>query len=295
MSAAVGTVVDDGELFSRGVRLQIVGMVVAVSAAAAFAALVQAVNFVPPGVNPAGIGQVRERLSPDFLSLVVALGAGAAGAVSLTAGVSSAIVGVMIAVALVPPAATVGIGIAFGLPAIAIPAGVLAVVNGLSVNLAALLVLWYSGYRPEYFFRHEEARAATLERVVVLLISIALLSVFLGGVTLDSVQNARTEDDVRAAVAPVLEDSPNRLLELSVETGPTGTFVLTEVERVVVTVGVPPDGTTTGLAETVERRVTEAVGRPVVVEVRYLTVETAGTAEAGSVATAPAGTARAAV
>jgi uncharacterized hydrophobic protein (TIGR00341 family) len=277
MSAAVGTVVDDGDLFSRGVRLQFVGLTVSVVAAAAFAFLVQAVNFVPPGLDPTNIDQVRERLEPDFLSLVVALGAGTAGAISLTAGVSSAIVGVMIAVALVPPAATVGIGLAFGLPGVALPAGVLAVVNGLSVNLAALLVLWYLGYRPEYFFRHEEARAATIKRVSVLLALIAVLSLFLGGVTLDTVQNAQTEDEIRASVGAVFEDGAYpqlTLLDLTVETGPRETFVLSEVDRVVVTVGVPPGASTDGLAGTLNVAVENAVGDSVPVEVRYVSIET---------------------
>lgn len=62
------------------------------------------------------LSEVRERLRPDFLSLVVALGSGVAGVYSLMSGVSSALVGVAIAVALIPPAATVGIGIAWGSP-----------------------------------------------------------------------------------------------------------------------------------------------------------------------------------
>ncbi|WP_263654385.1 DUF389 domain-containing protein [Halomicrobium urmianum] len=49
----------------------------------------------------------------------------------------------MIAVALVPPAATVGIGIAWGNTALAVGSGVSLLVNILSINLAALLVLWY--------------------------------------------------------------------------------------------------------------------------------------------------------
>jgi uncharacterized membrane protein len=56
------------------------------------------------------IGEVRERLAPGALSLVIAPGAGAVGAVPLASGVSSALVGVMIAATLGPPAAVVGIG-----------------------------------------------------------------------------------------------------------------------------------------------------------------------------------------
>ncbi len=50
MSASVGTVVDDEELFRRGVYLQLVGVVLAVVGAAAFAFFVKFTNVVPPGL-----------------------------------------------------------------------------------------------------------------------------------------------------------------------------------------------------------------------------------------------------
>ncbi|MEF8877433.1 MAG: TIGR00341 family protein [Haloarculaceae archaeon] len=287
MSAAVGTVIDDEDLFVRGVRMQVLGLSLAVIAAGVFAFLVQMTNLVPPGLDPSGIEQIRERLKPDFLSLAVALGAGVAGALSLTTGVSSALVGVMIAVALVPPAATVGIGAAYGLPAVALPAGVLAVVNGLSINLAALIVLWYSGYRPDHVLLRDEARSATIKRVAVLAVAIALLSVFLGGITLDTFRMAQTENEIEAAIEPTFEDGEYADLELlsfEVETEPRpGGVVLQRPAAVVVRVGVPPGWERRSLATTLRDRVAGAVGRPVAVEVRYVTVERAppsGTAPA---------------
>jgi uncharacterized hydrophobic protein (TIGR00341 family) len=287
MSAAVGTVIDDEDLFVRGVRMQVLGMSLAVIAAGVFAFLVQMTNLVPPGLDPSGIEQIRERLKPDFLSLAVALGAGVAGALSLTTGVSSALVGVMIAVALVPPAATVGIGAAYGLPAVALPAGVLAVVNGLSINLAALIVLWYSGYRPDHVLLRDEARSATIKRVAVLAVAIALLSVFLGGITLDTFRMAQTENEIEAAIEPAFEDGEYADLELlsfEVETEPRpGAVVLQRPAAVVVRVGVPPGWERRSLATTLRDRVAGAVDRPVTVEVRYVTVE-----RAPSSGTAPA-------
>ena len=290
MSAAVGTVIDDEELFARGVRMQVTGMVLTVVAAGLFTLFVRVTNLVPPGIDPAVIGQISVRLQPDFLSLAVALGAGVAGALSLRTGVSSALVGVMIAVALVPPAATVGIGVAYGLPSVAIPAGVLAIVNGLSINLAALVVLWYSGYRPDHFFRRDEARSATLKRGAVLLAAIALLSVFLGGVTLETYQMAQTENGVRKAVRPVFNDGPYaeaELLSLRIESEPgsgVASFLFQRPSVVVVQVGVPPEWEHRGLASTLQRRIDRGTDQSMAVEVHYVTVERApasnGTADA---------------
>lgn len=275
LSASVGTVVDDDELFREGVKLQALGLGLIVVTAAAFATFVRVMGIVPPTLDPTTLSEVEGRLAPNVLSLAVALGAGVAGIVSLTAGVSTALVGVMIAVALVPPAATIGIAIAWRLPNAALGSSVLTLVNLLSINTAALAVLWYQGYRPEPIFRREEARTATVKRLVVLVGAVALLSVFLGGVTYSSYTSATTEQKIRGAVADVVDDTEGAtLLEVSIET--TNEYVLfNEPSRVVVTIGVtadrPPD-----LAERVDRAVDRVADRDVEVQVRYVETETVG-------------------
>jgi uncharacterized hydrophobic protein (TIGR00341 family) len=276
MATAVGTVVDDQELFVRGVRLQAIGFTLTVAAATAFALLVKELHLVQfVGSDIAEIGQIRERLAPDVLSLAVALGAGAAGAVSLSSGVSASLVGVMIAVALVPPAATVGIGIAWQLPMLVLGAGVLGLVNMLSINLAGISVLWYSGYRPESWFRLDEARTATVTRVAVLAAAIAVLSVFLGGVTYDSYQAATTEDQIRATVDDALTGTGAELFDLRIVR--TNGILFRHPEQVVVTVGVPPGDRPPDLAGRVDARVQRATDHDVAVQVRYVEFEETGT------------------
>jgi uncharacterized membrane protein len=181
----------------------------------------------------------------------------------------------MIAVALIPPAAAVGIGIAFRIPRLVLGAGVIVAVNVLSINLSALVMLWYEGYRPQRWFREDDARAAFLKRVAVLAVAIALLSVFLGGVTYESYVASTTEADIRAAATDELTaiDSEFELLELSVER--TGTVPPLETDRVVVTVGVPPGSTVEGTAPALDDRIEAVVDNEVAVEVRTVTVERA--------------------
>ncbi|MDJ0804802.1 MAG: DUF389 domain-containing protein [Desulfobacterales bacterium] len=63
--------------------------------------------------------EIVARMRPSLLDLGIALAAGAAAAFAYTRpGVSSALAGIAIAVALVPPLCTVGIAIAFGQEAI---------------------------------------------------------------------------------------------------------------------------------------------------------------------------------
>ena len=274
MSASVGTVLDEDELFVRGVKLQILGLILAVTSAAAFAVFVRYAHLVPPGIDVTQVPEIRERLAPDFLSLTVALGAGVAGALSMSSGVSAAIVGVMIAVALIPPAATVGIGVAWGLPMVSVGSGVLALVNGLSINVAAIAVLWSSGYRPHQWFQLDEARSAVLKRVAILAVAIAVLSIFLGGVTYNSFQNAATEQDIRDGVEGTIAESERvTLLDTQVEF--TDGILLSRPDHIAVTVGVPPGNgeSTGGLSRRIDTAADRAAGRDVETQVRYVTIE----------------------
>ncbi|MFW5917123.1 MAG: TIGR00341 family protein [Halorubrum sp.] len=275
MSAAIGTVVDDEDMFRRGVRMQVLGVGVAIAAATLFAFALRTLALVPPGIDPLELAEVSERLAPNVLVLLVALGAGVAGIVSLMTGVSATLVGVMIAVALIPPAAAVGIGLAFRIPRLVLGAGVIVAVNVLSINLSALVVLWYEGYRPQSWFREDDARAAFLKRAAVLVFAIAVLSVFLGGVTYESYAVSTTEADIRTAVGEELAtlDSDVGLLELDIER--TGTIPPLETERVDVIVGAPPGSDLAGLADALDDRVEETIGSDVRIEVRIVTVERA--------------------
>ena len=271
MSASIGTVVDETDLFRRGLKLQVLGIMLSVLSAAVFAYLVQWGHLIPPIQDVTTIDQVRERIAPDFLSLAVALGAGVAGVVSLSTGVSTALVGVMIAVALIPPAATVGIGIAWGQPFTALGAGVLTLVNILSINLAALVTLWYKGYRPHRWFRADEARAATVKRIGVLVVSILILSAFLGGVTLDSYQQAQTTNDIEEGAKAVVSDSGGVYLSTDVQF--VNTPIFQQPQTVVVRVGIRPGQEPLRLGPRLDALFDHITGRDVTTQVRYVTIE----------------------
>ncbi len=280
MATSTGSVVDDRELMLRGVKQQVAGGVIAVVAAAAFATLLRTAHVVPmEAADVFAIGEVRERLVPDVLSLAIALGAGVAGALSLATGVSTALVGVMIAAALVPPTAVVGIGLAWGSPRTVSGALVLVLVNFLSINFAALGVLWLMGYRPQSWFRQEEARSATLKRIATLGVALLVLSTLLAGVTYGTYRTAAFEEDVRTAVDDALADYED-LTRLSVDVTYEQRFPFTTPERVTITVGHPPGGATPRLADDLARRI-DRLDSPsldadsVVVEVQYVEVDVA--------------------
>lgn len=275
LAASAGTVLDDQELSRAGLRLQLVGVALAVGAAMAFAFLVKSAFLVPPDIVIPEISQVRERLEPDFLALAIAFGAGIAGGVSLATGVSAAIVGVMIAVALIPPAAVIGIGIAWGLPTVVLGASVLLVLNLAAINLSALGVFWFMGFRPAAWFRTSEARSRTFRRLALLGTVVVALSLFLGVVTFASYQASVQEDEVTTAVEEVLEqvDGEVSLLELTVERNDRPLF--TRPERVIITVSRPAGEPAPPLADAIATEVRVRIDREVTVDIRHVEREQA--------------------
>ncbi|GAB3324324.1 TIGR00341 family protein [Haloplanus salinarum] len=291
MATSTGSVVDDRELLLRGVKQQVAGGVLAVLAAAAFAVVLRATHVVPlEAADVFAINEVRERLVPDVLSLVIALGAGVAGALSLSTGVSTALVGVMIAAALVPPTAVVGIGLAWGSPRTVTGALVLVLVNFLSINFAALAVLWATGYRPKGWLRHEEARVATLKRIAALGAVLLVLSTLLAGITYSTYRTATFEEETRVVVDDVLGEHAS-LERVSLSVTYEETFPFTRPEQVTVVVGHPPGVDPPTLAGRFAGQIDAVTDtpfrtdRPVAVEVRYVVVERSTAAE-GTDATA---------
>jgi len=194
MASCVGTVINDDELFWEGIRSQTIGLAVAVLSAVVFAVGYRL--LLAPELELLLIQQIAERAHPGLLALAIALGAGIAGALSLTSGADEALVGVMIAVALMPPAASVGLGIAYVEPRLAFGASVLLMVNLLSINTAGIITVWIKRYKPSHWYDAQQARQISIKRLVVFGLAILLLSSFLAMSSLDARNNMVFETQV---------------------------------------------------------------------------------------------------
>ena len=278
ISASVGTVLDNRELASRGIKMQVGGLLLAIAIGAFIGILLKQSILLPPGLDIRDIPQVAERTSPNFLSLFLALGSGIAGAISIIRNSGSAIIGVAIAIALVPPAATSGLGLAWGLPGVAIAAAVLVLVNLLAVNVSALLMLWISGFRPAGAEAIGRARSSVISHAVFLLFAIALLSVALGLVTYSSFETALVSQEVSAEMAamfkePEYADEGLTLQGVTVDYKPTD-LMLNNPVNVSIFVGrqaeqvVPPD-----IAQKAGSRLEKATDKNVSVRVGFVEIQ----------------------
>ena len=239
LAASVGTVVDDHDLFVRGVVMQLSGVIVAVVVAAAFAAFVQEVRLYPVQ-DVLSIPAVSSRVAPDLLALGVALAAGTAGAYSLSTGSSTTLVGVAVAAALVPPLGVVGIGIVWGRPLVALGSLVLVLVNILAINLVAVAVFWYQGYRPAWP-TVSATRTRMLRRIATIGVCLFVLTAFLGTITLAELEVAATQTEIREDIHAVLDQpeyADHDLIEIRFTNNDA--LPVPQPDRVIVKVGYPP-------------------------------------------------------
>ncbi|WP_227380762.1 TIGR00341 family protein [Haladaptatus halobius] len=160
LAAPAGTLLSDWELFVTSIKEQILGLGIAIIGAALFGWFIRQTGFVPPGLAITQIELVGVRLAPTFLSTVGAVIAGIVGAFGYTTEQSTALIGVMIAAALIPAAAATGLAIAWMAPLFGFGTFLLLLVNVLAINLGAFLTLIVMGYQPDWRTADHSFRAS---------------------------------------------------------------------------------------------------------------------------------------
>lgn len=118
--------------------------------------------------------ELMSRTHVGLEAMVLALASGAAAVISLTSGQAGVLVGVMVAVALLPPTATMGLMIGKAEYPLALGAGLLLAVNIASINLSAKLGFLVMGIKPRTWL---EQKKASQSFTVYLLMWIATLAV----------------------------------------------------------------------------------------------------------------------
>ncbi len=168
LALSVGIALGDGQLMAKALRTNLAGVVVALGLSLAIGLL------WPPDLASR---ELLSRSAVGFDGMAIALASGAAAALSLVTGLSAALVGVMVAVALLPPTVAIGLFVGFGHPDLANGAATLLAVNVVCVNLAAQTVMISRGITPRTFY---EKKSASRAQWISAAISLGLLGVLAG-------------------------------------------------------------------------------------------------------------------
>lgn len=170
MALAVGTTLGDRVLIGRTLRTLSIGLGIAIGVS------LTAGLFLPVDSS---IPAVASRTTVEYADVMLALAAGAAGTFAFMAGQARALIGVMVAVALLPPLAAFGLLLGAGNPGAAGGAILLAAVNVICINLAGVAAFLIQGVRPRSWWEAEKAKAATRRAAITWIVLLVLLIVIL--------------------------------------------------------------------------------------------------------------------
>ena len=166
LAMALGTALGDTDLMWKAFKTGLAGM----SLALVLSILIGI--FWPLNVES------RELLARTYVGLdsaVLAMASGAAAVISLTSGIPSILVGVMVAVALLPPAATMGLMLGAGQTDLAYGAAFLLAVNIVAINLSAKLGFLIQGIKPRTWLEKKKAKQSMQSYIIIWVLTLAAL------------------------------------------------------------------------------------------------------------------------
>lgn len=158
LGLALGAALGDKELIKSAIITNATGFFLSISVAFLVALI------WPPNTES------QELLSRTIVgpsTAVLALASGAAAALSLTSRMAGALVGVMVAAALLPPAVVMAMMGALSNWSLALNAGLLLVINVSAINISAQLVFMLQGVRPRTWLANREAQETRAINIAV--------------------------------------------------------------------------------------------------------------------------------
>jgi uncharacterized hydrophobic protein (TIGR00341 family) len=172
VALALAATLGDGEL-SRRALLTIAAGTSAAFVFSAFMGILFDVNTQIP--------ELISRTEVNFGDIALALAAGSAAVLSLSTGLVSALIGVMVAVALLPPLVTLGMLVGSGHWDLASGSLLLFLVNFICVNLAGVITFLVQGIRPLSWWEAHRAKKATRNAIILWtgLLSLLALLIYL--------------------------------------------------------------------------------------------------------------------
>lgn len=211
ISVCVGTVLGEAKLFRNSLTNLFIGLAIAVIISTVAAWITINSGLIPPLLDPEAElpKEILERTDLNVLFIGLALASGAAGAYSFAERKGEMLVGVMIAVALIPPACVAGIGIALWESGIFLGAILLLIVNVICINIAGTLVLWKNGVRPARIFKEIESEKKVKNRVVTTIVILIVISAIFAWRTYEAYSEFQFKEDIQREVNDIAEDLRN--------------------------------------------------------------------------------------
>jgi uncharacterized hydrophobic protein (TIGR00341 family) len=170
VALSFATTIGDAELGRSALKTNITGILVA------FAVSLILGFFL---VIDSSTGEIASRTVVSYGDMALALASGVAAALSITTGAPAVLIGVMVAVALMPPLATFGLLLGSGNVNLASGALELVAVNMICINLAGVVTFLVQGVRPLNWWEASKAKKATRYAIIIWVSLLIILSALL--------------------------------------------------------------------------------------------------------------------
>jgi uncharacterized hydrophobic protein (TIGR00341 family) len=167
VALSLATTLGDKDLAQRSVKTTVAGIMVAL----AFSAMVGMIFQVDPNIP-----EIASRTAVGLEDLILALAAGSAAVLAFTSGAPSALIGVMVAVALLPPLVTLGMLLGAGFWGKAAGALLLLLTNLICINLSGVVTFLVQGVRPLTWWEANQAKKATRNAILIWVSMLVILT-----------------------------------------------------------------------------------------------------------------------
>jgi uncharacterized hydrophobic protein (TIGR00341 family) len=167
VALALATTLGDIDLWRRALKSNLMGIALAFAISVAIGLFLE---------SDLGGEEIVKRTAPQLPDLALATISGIAGALALTAGLSGAVIGVMVAVALMPPLVTLGLLVGMARWSDASGAFLLLAANIICVNLAGVATFLFMGVEPRTWWESKKAERATRLAMTVWVVLFLILA-----------------------------------------------------------------------------------------------------------------------
>jgi uncharacterized hydrophobic protein (TIGR00341 family) len=164
VALALSTNLGDSELGLNAMKTLITGIFIALLLSACMGYFLTVDSNIP---------EIISRTQANLSDIILALASGSAGVLAFTTGVSTVVIGVMVAVALLPPLTVCGLLLGSGEFAKAFSAFLLFFTNIICINLSGIITFLVQGISPRSWWEADKAKKGI--RTAFLLWSITLI------------------------------------------------------------------------------------------------------------------------
>jgi len=170
VALSFATTIGDGELGRNALKTNLVGMVIA-----SMVAFVLGYFLVIDPVTR----EIASRTIVSYADISLALASGVAAALSITTGAPAVLIGVMVAVALMPPLVVFGLLLGSGNYLLSSRALELVAINMICINIAGVGTFLFQGLRPLNWWEASRAKKAARLSIIIWVALLIILTALL--------------------------------------------------------------------------------------------------------------------